>query len=37
MRVRGAGADLENFITVAHRAWLITRRGQTKEFYDCLL
>ena len=32
-----AGADLENFMTVAHRAWLISRRGQTKEFCDCLL
>ena len=31
------GADLENFMTVTHRAWLISRRGQTKEFCDCLL
>ena len=31
------GADLENLMTVAHRALLVTRRGQTKEFCDCLL
>ena len=31
------GADVENFITVAHRAWLVTERGKTKEFCDCLL
>ena len=33
----GAGADLENVMTVAHRAWLISRRGQTKEFCVCLV
>ena len=32
-----AGADLENFMTVAHRVWLVSRRGQTKEFCDCWL
>ena len=26
------GADLKNFMTVAHRVWLVSRRGQTKEF-----
>ena len=31
------GADLENFMTVAHRVWLVSRRGQTKEFCDYLL
>jgi len=31
------GADLENFMTVAHRMWLVSRRGQTKEFRDCWL
>ena len=30
----GAGADLENFITVAHRAWLVSGCGKTKEFCD---
>ena len=32
-----AGADLENLMTVAHRVWLVSRRGQTKEFCDCWL
>ena len=32
-----AGADLENFMTIAHRAWLVSRRGQTKEFCEFLL
>ena len=24
-----AGTDLKNFMTVAHRAWLVSRRGKT--------